>query len=895
MKIDDSYVNLKKLIGMLRLCLSKVGNIQSAVFVEVNMLEEIIMDCILESRGLCKNDFKFSRLLFKVKSIITAIVFITLFFSSISSISYASDYVQQPSLPKTIEQKLATGSSVFKKSYNVVYQFLNDHEYLFTPLSGSVAGGRICGSWCAAAGGVAGTIDEVLVYFGYTSKRYLTWGIFGMATGHAISPSLTSDIAGVAFGILLPTGVLNNHKEMAAPVVSAIAGNTMAGTPGMVAGGVAGIFDEVLLRYGAIDKHYLTFAYTGHAVTNLLGLNPLMSEILGTLLGVIAANYEEGIVANLLAPVNAVNSLYTVYGKFIPEDQLNTHIERQAIALIGAQFLTQFLSLKISNYNQGITNSFEHLDDPNGQAWNNFRSKFINFAIFLFPYAIGQVFSNSIDDYFCKKLHFVLEDKIRAELFTGETALRLSHDPNTTMLMDNLSSDISTIVDSGSGLVSEAISTSINGAYGVGVIIVSSPDILVYSALYDKANDFVSGYLATQRRFYGQKIRALDSQLVTTVKHDVENIRTITERNGVAVTRSKVQQLSADMREYEGAQKLWGIANSIWWSISGAANTMFRYYLLGNEINKGRIPFEKRTEAQTASWQVSNLLSWAGRNAQTTSYIGQSLDRVVILEGKIRTQSNAVDEIKRVNQEGNQLILQDLEVGIEDRMLVAIKDLKLEMGKIYAITGESGCGKTSLLSKIRGIKENGVYGKGYIYYPLINEKEPRIVMLSQQDYFPLDSSLYEIISYPDKIPSDHKLNDKKREEIKLLLREIGFYAFSATVAQDKHKKGKDTKPLSLDSKKDWYTYLSGGEKKKIIIISAIIKKPDILILDELFNGIDIRSLGIIQQMLKTYLPNTLILIVDHHAKDNNYNSFYDREIKFFDKGVVLQEISIRAQ
>ena len=35
---------------------------------------------------------------------------------------------------------------------------------------------------------------------------------------------------------------------------------------------------------------------------------------------------------------------------------------------------------------------------------------------------------------------------------------------------------------------------------------------------------------------------------------------------------------------------------------------------------------------------------------------------------------------------------------------------------------------------------------------------------------------------------------------------------------------KSNEVLQLDSKENWYTYLSGGEKKKIIIVSAILKK-----------------------------------------------------------------------
>ncbi len=80
------------------------------------------------------------------------------------------------------------------------------------------------------------------------------------------------------------------------------------------------------------------------------------------------------------------------------------------------------------------------------------------------------------------------------------------------------------------------------------------------------------------------------------------------------------------------------------------------------------------------------------------------------------------------------------------------------------------------------------------------------------------------------------------------------------------------------------------EPKKITIILAIIKKPDILILDEIFNGLDKGSVIKIQRMLKKYLPNTLILVVDHHAQNNNYNNFYEEELHFYSGEIIAVKI-----
>jgi len=54
--------------------------------------------------------------------------------------------------------------------------------------------------------------------------------------------------------------------------------------------------------------------------------------------------------------------------------------------------------------------------------------------------------------------------------------------------------------------------------------------------------------------------------------------------------------------------------------------------------------------------------------------------------------------------------------------------------------------------------------------------------------------------------------------------------------------------------------------------------------------LDSNSVKVAERMLKRYLPNTLILVVDHYAKDNNYDGFYGQELYFADKKVTLRDM-----
>ena len=438
------------------------------------------------------------------------------------------------------------------------------------------------------------------------------------------------------------------------------------------------------------------------------------------------------------------------------------------------------------------------------------------------------------------------------------------------------------MADLGSELTSEVISVTIEGAFGFGIIVVNFPAMLVYSVIYCQICSFISEYFVKMQGYYEEKIKNLESKIAIIFKHEKKNIQIIVERGGIDFTREKLQEYYDILRKYETSKRLWRITGDIWPTVLIYTNFAFSYYSVGYRVVNGLLPFEDRYKVYLAVKQLSNFLPWIEKNAGRLSSVYLSLERVGVLTEKIYvTPNNTVnnDQITRIFSANNYLILQDLSIYIGGNVLVEINKLQFKMGQKYAIIGSSGCGKSSLLSKIKGIKENGIGGEGYIYYPLINNRNPKIVMVSQQDYFFIGSSLLEVIYYPDKIPNTKELAySLEMNTILVLLKKIQFH-----------------RTINLDVIEDWDTTLSGGEKKKIMLISSIIKNPDILILDEVFSGLDSNSIKISQNMLKEYLPDTLLLVVDHHAEHNNYNNFYDYGLYFTkEKKVVFKPVSFSA-
>lgn len=171
---------------------------------------------------------------------------------------------------------------------------------------------------------------------------------------------------------------------------------------------------------------------------------------------------------------------------------------------------------------------------------------------------------------------------------------------------------------------------------------------------------------------------------------------------------------------------------------------------------------------------------------------------------------------------------------------------KFESGKIYLLTGQSGCGKTTFINALCGIRESK---KGDI---LVNDKyhvnslAPYSDKISYmfQDSMLFDRTIEENISYPNStLNADAKYLVKKFSIEKLLERE---------------SEGKNVRQI-----------LSGGEKKRIDFIRTLSKDADIYFFDEPTNDLDKTNVEkVIQEIKKLKTKNKICIIVSHDKRIN---------------------------
>ena len=163
----------------------------------------------------------------------------------------------------------------------------------------------------------------------------------------------------------------------------------------------------------------------------------------------------------------------------------------------------------------------------------------------------------------------------------------------------------------------------------------------------------------------------------------------------------------------------------------------------------------------------------------------------------------------------------------------AVKDLNLEceQGEFVAFLGPSGCGKTTTLRMIAGL-EDITDGDIYIGDRRVNDLHPkdRHIGLAFEDY-----AMYPPLTVYDNVAFNLRAKGVDKAEIDRRVREIAPLMQIDDLL--------DKMPVKL----------SGGQKQRVNIARAIIREPELLLMDEPLSHLD----GKARQAMRTEIKRMI--------------------------------------
>lgn len=175
----------------------------------------------------------------------------------------------------------------------------------------------------------------------------------------------------------------------------------------------------------------------------------------------------------------------------------------------------------------------------------------------------------------------------------------------------------------------------------------------------------------------------------------------------------------------------------------------------------------------------------------------------------------------------------------------AVDNLTLEVnaGEIFGFIGHNGAGKTTTIKAVVGVLD---FNEGEILLDGLSIKEDPINFKKQIAYIPDNPSVYNNLTgmqYLNFIVNIYQVEDENINET------IIKYATEFDLTQE------------LNNEINTYSH---GMKQKLLLISAFIRNPKLLILDEPFTGLDPNATFKMKELMRKLADQGSIIFFSTH-------------------------------
>ena len=207
--------------------------------------------------------------------------------------------------------------------------------------------------------------------------------------------------------------------------------------------------------------------------------------------------------------------------------------------------------------------------------------------------------------------------------------------------------------------------------------------------------------------------------------------------------------------------------------------------------------------------------------------------------------------IKSFKQKQTILKLENISLSFQKRQILENISFEINKGEIFGMLGPNGVGKSTIFNLITGLikPDNGeiiIKNEKVNDYPIfLRTAKFKIGYVPQYGGYFFDMTLYENLkAVAEILVKDHR---KQSEKINYLISRFDLNQIRDIKAK----------------------FLSGGQKKKLVIAMSLLGDPELLLLDECFAALDVMTIKMLQQIIVNlqFENNITICICDHQARD----------------------------
>lgn len=207
--------------------------------------------------------------------------------------------------------------------------------------------------------------------------------------------------------------------------------------------------------------------------------------------------------------------------------------------------------------------------------------------------------------------------------------------------------------------------------------------------------------------------------------------------------------------------------------------------------------------------------------------------------------------IKSFKNQNSIIEFKNITLSYGKRIILDNINFKINQGQIFGMLGPNGVGKSTIFNLITGLinPDSGhvkINQEDVTNYPIyLRTKKFKVGYVPQYGGYFNELTLHDNLKAISEIVIDNK--NLRSEKINYLLSKFEL----ENVKEIKAK------------------FLSGGQKKKLVIALSLLSDPKVLLLDECFAALDVLTIKMLQEIIVNLQQETqiTICICDHQARD----------------------------
>lgn len=481
-----------------------------------------------------------------------------------------------------------------------------------------------------------------------------------------------------------------------------------------------------------------------------------------------------------------------------------------------------------------------------------------NLFLYLSYYVLNPMKHNIINrfrtDLFDKILHLPIG--FFTEKRKGDLISRMTNDVNEIEI---------SIVSTLEGWIRDPLSILFNLAF----LFYLSPQLTLFLLIFIPAIGFIIGRISRALKRKSQEVALKHGESVSVLDETLGGLRVIKAFNIESLIRNKFFDINAQLLTAKNKIQYRKDLASPMSEFLGVVVFASILWYGGSRILNGSIPLEGAAFIGYLALYY-NIITPIKSLALAFSNMLKGSAAIVRVEELMTTPVTVDDNPSgiKINSFTDKIEFRNVSFSYEHVSILDNINLTIEKGKTIALVGSSGAGKSTLADLVPRFHDvtggelliDGVNIRDYALQPL----RKLMSIVTQEPILFNDSIAANIaLGYPEATQQEIEEAAKIANAHEFIIRKENGYQ---TNIGDRGNK------------------LSGGEKQRLTIARAVLKKPPILILDEATSSLDTESEKLVQDAINNMTQNRTSIVIAHRLSTIRHAN----EIIVLQKGKIVE-------